>query len=423
MAREDPSHQVDGDAEEVGSEIGDEAYLADADGNLLDGAVVVNDLDDDDAMPDESDDDDDPDDGGAGPSELPGPGDDDSLHSFEAHTDAVYAVAWSPKHPDLVASGGGDDMAFIWRVGEDAFEENHGDTLELAGHTDSIVAMSFNAAGDLLATGGMDGFVKVWNSSNGDLVQTLEGPGEAINWLEWHPKGDIVLAGSEDYSVWMWGARMGKCMQVFSGHSGSVNCGKFSPDGKTVVTGSQDGSLRVWNPKTAEATVTLQGHSSQGHPFHTEGLVSLAISADSQVVLSGSEDGGVFISNIVNGRVLGGLKGHEDSVESVDFSGLLPICATGSVDNTARIWDTATASARLKLDHPQAVNKVVCSEDSALMYSSCLDGVLRCWDIRTGTCVRELRGHTQGILDMAVSPDFSMVVTASDDHTCRMFKP
>ena len=31
-------------------------------------------------------------------------------------SDAVYAVAWSSRHPDLVATGGGDDMAFIWRV-------------------------------------------------------------------------------------------------------------------------------------------------------------------------------------------------------------------------------------------------------------------------------------------------------------------
>uniref|UniRef100_A0A7S1X1M1 Anaphase-promoting complex subunit 4 WD40 domain-containing protein n=1 Tax=Tetraselmis chuii TaxID=63592 RepID=A0A7S1X1M1_9CHLO len=411
----------------MGDEIpDDEAYLADADGNVLDG-VVVADLDEDDE-PDQSDDNssdgEDGGDGGSGPSHIPdGANDDDSLHSFEAHTDSVYAVAWSAKHPDLVATGGGDDMAFIWRVGEDAFEENHGHTLELAGHTDSVVALSFSSSGELLATGGMDGVVKIWDTSSGDLVQSLEGPGEAINWIEWHPKGDVVLAGSEDYSVWMWGARVGKCMQVLSGHSGSVNCGKFTPDGKAIVTGSQDGSLRAWNPKTAEATVTLQGHSPQGQAFHPEGLVSIAVSGDSQAALSGSEDGSVFISNIVSGRILGAMRGHEDSVESVDFSGFLPICASGSVDNTARIWDTATASSRLVLNHPQAVNKVICSEDSALMYSSCLDGVLRCWDIRTGTCVRELRGHTQGILDMAVSPDFSMVVTASDDRTSKMFRP
>jgi ribosome assembly protein SQT1 len=63
-------------------------------------------------------------------------------------------------------------------------------------------------------SGGCVGVVKIWDTSSGDLVQSLEGPGEAINWIEWHPKGDVVLAGSEDYSVWMWGARVGKCMQV-----------------------------------------------------------------------------------------------------------------------------------------------------------------------------------------------------------------
>ncbi len=30
--------------------------------------------------------------------------------------DSVLSVAWSPLHPDLVASGGQDDKAFIWRV-------------------------------------------------------------------------------------------------------------------------------------------------------------------------------------------------------------------------------------------------------------------------------------------------------------------
>ena len=40
-------------------------------------------------------------------------------------------------------------------------------------------------------------------------------------------------------------------------------------------------------------------------------------------------------------------------MESVDFSGILPVCVTGSVDNTARIWDTASSSLRLQLDHPQ----------------------------------------------------------------------
>ena len=30
--------------------------------------------------------------------------------------DAVFAVAWNPAQSDMVASGGGDDMAYIWKV-------------------------------------------------------------------------------------------------------------------------------------------------------------------------------------------------------------------------------------------------------------------------------------------------------------------
>lgn len=40
------------------------------------------------------------------------------------------------------------------------------------------------------------GVVKLWNTADGQLVNTLEGPGDAIEWLCWHPKGNIVLAGS-----------------------------------------------------------------------------------------------------------------------------------------------------------------------------------------------------------------------------------
>jgi WD40 repeat protein len=43
-------------------------------------------------------------------------GDDDSLQAFEGHGDAVLAVAWSPTQPDLVATGGQDDKAYLWRV-------------------------------------------------------------------------------------------------------------------------------------------------------------------------------------------------------------------------------------------------------------------------------------------------------------------
>jgi WD40 repeat protein len=191
------------------------------------------------------------------------------------------------------------------QVGQDALESTGGTlgTLQLSGHTDTVVALAFNASGTLLASGGLDATVRVWSAADGACLQTLEGPADDIHWVTWHPRGDVVLAGSEDFSVWMWLARSGDCMQVFSGHHGPAAAGAFTADGKAVVTAGGDGdaSLRVWNPKTGECTLVVSGH-----PFHEEGVTCLALhgAGDSGAALTGAQDGSVRVTNIHNGRVL-----------------------------------------------------------------------------------------------------------------------
>jgi ribosome assembly protein SQT1 len=131
----------------------------------------------------------------------------------------VYSVAWSPTQADLVATGGGDDRAFLWRVGQEAYEETGGEVLELSGHTDTISGLAFSADGTALASAGMDGRVKVWEAATGRCLQTLEGAGEAMDWVRWHPKGGVLLAGAADFSAWMWLAQTGACMQVRNNNS------------------------------------------------------------------------------------------------------------------------------------------------------------------------------------------------------------
>jgi WD40 repeat protein len=77
-----------------------------------------------------------------------------------------------------------------------------------------VTLLCFRHAGGLLATASLDSTVRVWRVSDGSCVQTLEGPGDGVEWVTWHPKGDVVLAGSEDFTLWMWLAQSGNCMQV-----------------------------------------------------------------------------------------------------------------------------------------------------------------------------------------------------------------
>lgn len=384
-----------------------EAYLGDDDGNIHQQDQEVADLQGPEADGGYESDSEEGEDAEAGQNEVT----DDAVHCFTQHTDAVFAVAWNSADANMVASGGGDDTAYIWRIGQ---EGHH----TLKGHTDSVAALAFNSSGTLLASGSLDSRVSIWESTSGRCLHNLEGPGESIEWVNWHPRGDVVLAGSEDFTAWMWNAQSGDMMQVFYGHTGAVRCGQFTPDGKAVVTGGGEGdaTLKIWDPKSGSCTGTIQGHG-----FHEAGLTSVAISADSTVAITGSEDMTAKISNIHTGKVLGTFVGHTDSVEAVALSCVLPVAATASIDGKLLIWDNATLSVRGTCEHPEAVVALQCHPSQPLIYTGCLDGAVRCWDLRTGVCVQTRTGNIKGIQSIALSPDAGMVVAGSDDTTARIY--
>lgn len=63
----------------------------------------------------------------------------------------------------------------------------------VTGHTDSVASLAFSSDGRLLASGGLDGVVMIWDVFTGQLKQKLEGPGDAIEVAASHSQ---VLLGN-----------------------------------------------------------------------------------------------------------------------------------------------------------------------------------------------------------------------------------
>nr|XP_016470700.1 PREDICTED: angio-associated migratory cell protein-like isoform X2 [Nicotiana tabacum] len=336
---------------------------------------------------------------------------DDSVHTFTGHTGELYTVTCSPTDASLVATGGGDDRGFMWKIGYGDF------AFELQGHTDSVSSLAFSTDGQLLASGSLDGNIRVWNITSGGLNGTLEGPGGGIEWVRWHPRGHVVLAGSEDSSVWMWNADNSAFMNTFLGHSGSVTCGGFTPDGKSICTGSDDATLRIWDPKSAQSI-----HAVRGHPYHTEGLTCLTISSDSALALSGSKDGSAHIVNITTGRVVTSLSSHTDSIECASFSASAPWAATGGMDNKLIIWDLQQSLPRSTCEHEGGVACLLWLGQHRYVATGCVDGKVRIWDSRSGECVRTFSGHADAIQSLAASSNGEYLVSVSIDGTARVFE-
>ncbi|XP_059286031.1 uncharacterized protein LOC132039567 isoform X2 [Lycium ferocissimum] len=346
---------------------------------------------------------------------------DDSVYAFTGHTGEVYTAICSLTDAKLVATGGGDNRGFIWKIGQ-------GDSSLklLEDHTDSVSSLAFSSDGQLLASGSVDGHIRVWDTTSDSLKGKLEGPGGEIEWVRWHPRRHMVLAGAEYSAVLMWNVGIQEDMWrwfLLSGHGGSVTCGDFTPDGKFICTGSDDATLRIWDAESgAECGRCIHAVRLSQADSTTKGLNCLAISLDSTRALTGSEDGSAHIVNIITGKVVNSLSVHTQPILCAGFSASGSWAATGGMDNKLIIWDLHTSSPRSTCEHEAGVLCLLWLGKSSYVATGCVDGKVRIWDSRSGECVRTFRGHTRAIQSLSASSDGKHLVSASYDKTKTRFQ-
>lgn len=312
-----------------------------------------------------------------------------TLAAQKIYGHAINTIAMNPSGKDLVV-GNGDGELFWWRESDSLVKKK--------AHSDWLFATAFSHDGRWLATGGGDGATRLWDVNARKLVRFFESHVDDVHALgfspndEWlysvsddmtiqrvavrdvessdpdtvdvltlgeheetipclavGPLGDIVASGSRDDTISLWDAKKGGLVRKLTGHSDDVMSVAFTPDGKSLVSASYDGSVRLWDVATGETVRIMVGH--QGRAY------AVAISENGKTIASGGKDG-VIIWNRDTGRVRWKLNKLEN-VSSVLFDGdeLVAADAKGTVrfihiwrGNVVRRLETskATFAARLK---------------------------------------------------------------------------
>jgi WD40 repeat protein len=211
-------------------------------------------------------------------------------------------------------------------------------------------------------------------------------------------------------------------MQALYGHSGAVTDGCFWNGGRSICTVSEDKTLRVWNPKTGECVRTVQGYG-----FHDAAIVCVDVHAERSVAVTGSSDTTARISQLETGKITTVMR-HPEYVEAVAFCGArtgLPFLATGCGDGKVRIFDAETGQVRNTFSHEPgyAIVHIEWAAMSPLLYSCSTDGTTAVWDFTRGEePVALLRGHSESVLDFAVSDLGEYIVSGADDGKALIFQ-
>ena len=204
-------------------------------------------------------------------------GNGDLLGAPIAVGEALTDVAFSPDGQQIIA-GGADGSVQIFSV---TSREHH--TVPQLNHLDAVNSIAFSPDG-AMASASTDGTVRIWNPASGHSVGPLTGHQGPVYGVAFSPDGRVLASGGSDYNVLLWDAATGRRIGApLSGHTDVVRSVAFSPDGRLLASGSADRTIRVWDvASTQSPPVTLSGHNSE--------VTGVAFTPDSKFVASSSWD-------------------------------------------------------------------------------------------------------------------------------------
>jgi WD40 repeat protein len=269
----------------------------------------------------------------------------------------------------------------------------------LPAHKGPVRAVAFSPSGDLLASAGDDGVVRLWKKPDGKNVGNLI-HGSAVVSLAFSEDGQELASGGDDGSITVWKVRTGKMACAYKDRSGVITLstprlapaieGSVGPEEETLAITLAMKDVR--DPDSGEHQGTFVKFPNASNSFFF---------VDLQVTFEGG------MTAIVNER-------HETSIRSPDITTNL-----GEI----RVSDGSNSKVWTLKGHQGHVNCLAaCDRGAKLLASGSDDGSVRLWDIKTLTNTATITCNQGAVYGLAFSPNGRVLTSAGADGTVKFWR-
>ncbi|WP_146677501.1 protein kinase domain-containing protein [Pirellula sp. SH-Sr6A] len=356
---------------------------------------------------------------------------------LRGHESSVHCIRFAQNGEDLVSCGS-DNLVCLWKVPREAKKEaspvsrtsnqtgnstdaqdgNVSPSRSFRGHGGWIRSCAF--VGDRIASGGDDQRLKIWSPDHYREQQILSGGGIAALKARISPDGSSVATGYIDGSIKLWSRENGELLSVLrEGHDYLANAARFVRDHQVLVTAAGDNTLRIWDVERGTQTAVLENSGRN---------IRFAVSRDERWLVSTGDQNGIPIWSLdknvevarlksLDGDALGGeaLNGKKPFAEpsAIAISGEGKKIASANREGFLTLWNVETKRPirTWKAHKENIVECFFASAPSTLVQGECLvavstDGSISTWNTETGDEVPQSRIQTYAPLQSsAISKD------------------
>lgn len=329
------------------------------------------------------------------------------IMTLSGHDMVVRCCAISPEtresstKPKIVA--GSDDHTLK------IYDATTGEELcTLKGHSNSVMACTFNNKGTQVISAGYDKTIKVWNIDTGLLIRELKGHKGVITCVAAHPRNSNIASGSRDKTIKIW-LDNDLVKSIDAAHDKEILSCSYSPDGRYLATASADNTVKIWDTSSWVAIKTCTHHKKP--------VNCVQWSCDGTELVSASDDRTVVVFG-TSGDIIATLKGHKDGATWATFNKTGSRILSASHDNIITLWDKSSGDdLSMLIGHTGSVFSVhYMNENHAISCS--FDRSVKVWEVREKV---ENVGHEARILSVSFSPDGKFVATGSRDKTLKIW--